>query len=218
MSRTHCRYPLGLKRRAAALRRQGRSLYELRDLLKVRLATIQGWVKDVSLSVKARERIRRRILNGGKVARARAAAVNRQKIEDWKRKIQDSSFMEINRLRFSPELGRVVCSVLYACEGSKYPSARMLGFANSDPRMIRLFLSLLRTCFEVDERRFRCQILYRCDQDWEILRRYWSHVTSIRPKQLELHEKNGGAGGSRTLTSTMPSWRPPARLRPHVET
>ncbi len=34
--------------------------------------------------------------------------------------------------------------ILYICEGAKYPAARQLGFANTDPRMIRFFVLLLR--------------------------------------------------------------------------
>ena len=69
---TYRRHPPELRAKAVACRRQGYSLNELRDLLKVPKLTLQGWVKDIRLSAKARKRIRWRILEGGKIARARA--------------------------------------------------------------------------------------------------------------------------------------------------
>lgn len=194
------RHPPKLRAKAIALRRQGYSLNELRDLLTVPKLTIQGWVKDVRLSAKAKKRIRWRILEGGgKVARARARVVNGQTLEAWKRGIQNSSRLEVSRAQLTPELGRLLCAVMYSCEGSKYPSARLLGFANSDPRMIRLFLHLLRMYFVVDEKRFRCQIPHRCDQDMETLIRYWSGVTNIPQEQFYRNKADQRTKGKPTL-------------------
>lgn len=178
------RYPPGFKAKAVDLRRQGYSLYELQDLLKVRLATVQGWVKNVQLSEKARKRIRQRILDGGKVARSRAAVVNRQRVEIWKRGIREESRNVIHKIDWTPELGKLLCGVLYLCEGSKYPAGRQLGFGNSDPRIISVFLKLLRENFVTDEQKFRCQVWHRCDQSLRALIRYWSEVTSIPVKQF----------------------------------
>ncbi len=199
MSRIYKRYPPEIKTKAVDLRKQGYSLYELRDLLSVRLATIQGWVKHVQLSPKAKKRIRWRILEGGKVARARAEAANRQKIENWKQGIQKNSRREISQRYLSRDFGRILCATLYACEGSKYPSARMLGFGNSDPQIIRFFLNLLRACFAIDEKKFRCEILYRCDQDWNILKRYWSRVTDIPSHQFYRGKPDERTRGKPTL-------------------
>lgn len=199
MSRIYKRYPSEVKTRAIALRQEGYSLYELRDLLKVRLATVQGWVKNVPLSVEAKEQIQKRIVDGGKAGRSQAVIVNRLKIEAWKQKIRVHSRERVKALKFTPALGRAMCSILYICEGAKYPSARQLGFGNSDPRMIRFFLQLLRNCFAVDERKFRCQICYRHDQSQKSLIQYWSQITRIPRGQFYLKQPDARTEGKPTL-------------------
>lgn len=193
------RYSAEFKAKAVNLRRQGYSLYELRDLLDVRLATVQGWVKDIQLSQKAKRRIRRRVLNGGKIARARARVVNGQTMEAWKRGIQESSRAAVRHETFTPEIGRILCALMYSCEGAKYPSARMLGFGNSDPRMIQLFLRLLRNCFIIDEGKFRCQVFHRWDQDLKGLIRYWRKITGISSKQFYSTKPDQRTKGKPTL-------------------
>ena len=196
---TYRRHPPELRAKAVACRRQGYSLNELRDLLKVPKLTLQGWVKDIRLSAKARKRIRWRILEGGKIARARARVVNGQTLETWKREIQNSSRIEVDHIQLTRELGRLICAVMYSCEGAKYPSARCLGFGNSDPRMIRFFLHLLRTCFVVDEKKFRCQVMHRCDQDLRELIRYWSGITGIPPQRFYPTKPDQRTKGKPTL-------------------
>lgn len=193
------RYPPEFKAKAVDLRQQGYSLYELRDLLNVRLATVQGWVRSIPLSIEAKNRIRQRILDGGKVARARAAVVNRQRVETRKQGIQEESRNVIHKMEWTPELGKLLCGVLYICEGSKYPAGRQLGFGNSDPRIIRAFLRLLRENFMTDERKFRCQIWHRCDQSLRILTRYWSEVTNIPVEQFYSSKPDERTRGKPTL-------------------
>lgn len=197
--RTYQRHLPELRAKAVSLRRQGYSLYELRDLLNVPKLTIQGWVKEVRLSAKAKKRIRWRILEGGKVARARAVVANRARVETWKRGIQENSRREVSRISLTPEMGRLLCAVMYSCEGSKYPATRFLGFANSDPRIIRLFLHLLRTHFVVDEEKFRCQVPHRCDQNLGSLIRYWSGVTGIPQEQFYRNKADQRTKGKPTL-------------------
>ena len=177
-------YPQAIRDRAIQLRRKGYSLYELRGMLGVRLATVQGWVKSVRLSREAKERIRRRIVEGGKAGRAKAVVVNRQKVEVWKQRIRRESLNLVQRIPLDSSLGKLFCGLLYICEGSRYPSSRVLGFGNSDPRLIRLFLHLLRHYFRIEERKFRCQIPHRCDQSWDSLAHYWSQVTGIPKRQF----------------------------------
>ena len=193
------RYPPEFKAKAINLRRQGYSLYELRDLLKVRLATAQGWVRNVPLSIQAKKRIHQRILDGGRIARARAAVVNRHRVEIWKQGIREESGNVIRKMEWTPELGKLLCGVLYLCEGSKYPVGRQLGFGNSDPRIINAFLKLLRENFVIDERKFRCQIWHRCDQSLRDLTCYWSEVTSIPVEQFYSSKPDERTRGKPTL-------------------
>ena len=53
----------------------------------------------------------------------------------------------------------------------------MLG--NSEPLVIRLFLNLLRYCYNIDESKFRCTLQCRADQNIPKLEKFWSQITNI---------------------------------------
>ncbi len=199
MSRICRKYPREVRIKAVALRRQGYSLEELMGLLQIRKATVQGWVHRVPLSKKAKERLRSRILAGGEKGRSRAIIACRQKMEIWRQEVQERSREFLKDVQLNPAIGKMLCSVLYLCEGSKYPSSRQLGFGNSDARLIRFFLYLLRSGFAVDEQKLRCQVLYRCDQSLEDLICYWSRVTRIPKEQFYSSRPDERTRGRPTL-------------------
>ncbi|MDP2831368.1 MAG: hypothetical protein Q8O02_03885, partial [Candidatus Omnitrophota bacterium] len=99
--------------------------------------TLSGWVKDIKLSNKQKKRIKQKIIDSGKIGRPLAVAANRRKIQQWKENIQNSVKHFENISLKNPKLGKLICGILYLCEGSKYPSTRCLVFGNSDPWIIR---------------------------------------------------------------------------------
>src|SRR3989344_4731505 len=73
---------------------------------------------------------------------------------------------------------KIVLVILYLAEGSK--SARgSLMFGNSDPAVVLMFINLMRECYKLDERKFRCTLQCRADQDIKKLERFWSKTTKI---------------------------------------
>lgn len=198
MSRIVRRHPITLKARSIFLRRQGYSLDELCAQLQIPKTTIQGWVRSIPLSAVAKQRIQRRIAEGSRYGRPLALEENRRKLEAWKQGIREHAASLVKGLSLTPITGRAFCALLYRCEGSRYPSSRGLGFGNSDPRLIRLFLYLLRQYFSVDERKFRCQVMYRDDQSLPALIRYWSHVAGIPAQQFYLSKPDVRTKGKPT--------------------
>jgi hypothetical protein len=73
---------------------------------------------------------------------------------------------------------KVVLTALYLGEGSKTRKGS-LAFGNSDPYIISLFLNLLRKCYKIDEKKFRCTIQCRADQNIKNLEEFWTSVTKI---------------------------------------
>lgn len=81
--------------------------------------------------------------------------------------------------------------MLYWAEGCK--SQKVLGtnreryvidLANSDPRMIQLFVKFLREICGVDENRLRVLLYCYANQNVEFLKKYWSQITKIPLKQF----------------------------------
>ena len=66
---------------------------------------------------------------------------------------------------------------LYAGEGSK--TQHSLCFANSDPRMIYVYVTWLRHFFEIDESKLRIKLYLHDGLDLDAAVEYWSELTRI---------------------------------------
>jgi len=73
--------------------------------------------------------------------------------------------------------------LLYWAEGGKlsyHTRNWTVDLANSDSRMVSLFLRFLREICRVDETKLSVQLYCYADQNVEALKKYWSSVTKIR--------------------------------------
>lgn len=77
------------------------------------------------------------------------------------------------------EIARLCLAMLYLGEGAKWRSRRGPLLSSSDPRIIRIYLALIRNCYNVDEERIRCRIQHRADQSSKELVHYWSDITGF---------------------------------------
>lgn len=77
---------------------------------------------------------------------------------------------------------KIVLAILYIAEGHKNRSSVVFG--NSDPEIIRMFMKLMRSTYEIDESKFRITVQCRADQDPKVLKVFWSEVTKVTHKQF----------------------------------
>lgn len=80
------------------------------------------------------------------------------------------------------EILKVAGVMLYWGEGAKTRSS--VGFTNSDPEMIAVFLQFLRIICGVDEKRIKALIHIYPDHDKTELVAFWSRVTGISKKNF----------------------------------
>jgi len=172
-------YSKSIKQQARKLRGKGWSLGEISLKMKISKNTISGWVRSIQLTPKQRKRIKNKIIASGAIGRPIAAKKLREKIELWKEEIRNKvKYIEEDTL-IDPEIAKIICGLLYLCEGSKYPSSKAMTFGNADPKLIVAFLNLLRKYFHIREDKLRCRIMPRWDQDIDKLQRFWSKITKI---------------------------------------
>lgn len=172
-------YPKQTKQKARNLRAQGWSLGEIGHKMKISKNTLSGWVKDIHLTKKQKERIKQKTIAAGAIGRPLAKQAWREKIYDWQESIRKKA-AHFGQLPFQNlEIGKLICGILYLCEGSKYPSSTAMIFGNSDPYIIQTFLTLLRKYFSIKEEKLRCRIIPRWDQDIDKLQSFWSDITKI---------------------------------------
>ena len=87
--------------------------------------------------------------------------------------------------------------MLYWAEGTKSEKFESVDFANSDPKMILVFINFLRKIFSVNENRLRIYVYCHSNQNVEEIKKFWSDLTSIpltqfsKPYIKQDSQKNG---------------------------
>lgn len=94
------------------------------------------------------------------------------------------SFKIKDKLTLSDKLLKMAGVVLYWGEGSKWSGEKIVDFANSDPGMIKVFLSFLRKICGIDEKKLRVYLYCYSNQDIKKLINFWSNSTKISRQQF----------------------------------
>lgn len=79
---------------------------------------------------------------------------------------------------------KIYVSLLYWCEGYKYPSNNKMGFTNSDPQLVKLFLALLRKSFSLNESKFRVHLQLHTSHDIKKTTTFWSNLLQLPETQF----------------------------------
>jgi hypothetical protein len=171
-------YPEEIREEARRLRREGWSLGEIAKKLGPPKNTLTLWVRDIALTPEQQQRIKdheREMLSENQrlgAAYHREARLKRIATEHEKAEAFLDTLENINHTN------QIAAAMLYLGEGAKTEGA--FSFANSNPQIIIYWMYLMRSSFEVDEAKFRIQVMCRYDQDQEDLERYWIELTGIR--------------------------------------
>lgn len=170
-------YSEELREEARRLRREGWSLNEISAKLGPPKNTLTLWVRGIELQPEQLARLleKERVAIGEN--RALAAAANRQARLARISNARAQANGLLNTLGSPHQVNHIAAAMLYLAEGAKADSAFSLG--NSNPQVIRYWLYLLRSGFNIDEAKFRIQVLSRVDQNRDELVQYWKAVTGI---------------------------------------
>ncbi len=100
---------------------------------------------------------------------------------------QKPSFTIKKNLSFADKKLKMAGIMLYWAEGYKnFKNNRgaMIDLANSDPRMIEVFLQFLRKICGIKEDKLRVQLYCYFNQNTDLLKKYWSELTKIPVNQF----------------------------------
>lgn len=181
---TVAKYEEDVIAQARQLRRNGWSINEISIKTAIPKTTIQGWIKGIVLTECQKKRIKLKELTGFSLARKIAAESNKNKLQKRLSAIKSKASYYRDLPFKQGDIGKIVCSIMYLCEGGKYPATRCVMFGNSDPGIIKLFIRLLRDNFIINESKFRCRIMQRADQSSEQLLHFWSKVTGVHQESF----------------------------------
>ncbi len=127
------------------------------------------WTRDVALERGPRRVLRQREPN----------------VLERRKQAEIAELLEAGRSRLGSLSERdllVAGTALYAGEGTR--SGHIVGFANSDVRMVMLFCSWLRRFFNIDEFRLRARLYLHQGLDLDAATQFWSHATGIPFQQF----------------------------------
>ncbi len=163
-----------IKAQVINLRKSGFSISELSNKFGVSKSTVSTWVKNIPLSIKAKARIDS-LYTAGQV---KSQEIIRQKTLN---KIAEADLFAISLLKginITQNHSVLIAVMLWWCEGNKDISSSV-SFTNSDPDLVKTYISLLRKGFDLDEQKFRI-LMHLHDYHVELKeRRFWSEITGI---------------------------------------
>jgi len=170
------------KKEAIELRRKGISIKKIASKLGVSSSSISLWVRDIELTEEQYKTLKQNAKDPlyGK----RLSYINKIK-RDTNRKIEKlkaEGILKIGKLT-KRELFLAGCA-LYWSEGFKKDS--QVGFANSDPAMLRLFLRWLMECFGYKTEDLIVRVTINSSHKYRIreIEKYWSEQTKLSPENF----------------------------------
>jgi len=167
------------KEKALKLRQKGYSIKEISEVVDISKSTASLWVRTLKLNKKAAS-----ILKSKRLAGYRKAVIYFQKRA---RKEENQNLLNaeqiINNINKDINHCKLYCALLYWCEGGKSDKDG-IKFINSDPILIKTFLTLFRKSFIVDEKKFRALMHLHNYHDEELQKNFWSKVSEIPQSQF----------------------------------
>lgn len=168
-------YTTKLKGRAENLRRFGHSYKQIYDKLQIPKSTLSTWFGSKYAGIFDRGKQLEHLSRIRKIS-----LVKRKKIKDLekaeleKRIRQEIKFYPTQNIGFL----KSILSALYWAEGSKYHRSPII-FTNTDPKLAKLFITLLRKCYDIDERKLRVRLHLHYYHNIKQSRKFWSNLLGI---------------------------------------
>jgi transcriptional regulator with XRE-family HTH domain len=157
------------QQRARELRAEAWTLQDIATELGVAKASVSLWVRDVEFVPNPRRRTRP----------PRPTSLHLRKLAE----IERCNAEGIARIGLLSDREFLVLGLaLYAGEGAKRDGK--VSFANTDPRMLFVFVTWLRRYFDVDESRLRVRLYLHENLDLEVANEFWSQLLAIPMTQF----------------------------------
>ena len=179
------RYSISVIEEARHLRSLGQTYGEIRQSLKLNIpkSTLSEWCKNTKLPKNYSERIAKlNILNLHK-GRSIAHEINKIKREEYLDQI-DKINLPISVNIDNKMTSKIALAMLCLGEASKSGNGSSFYFGNSNPKIITLFLELMKRCFDFKPEKVRCTVQCRADQNILVLEEFWMEITKIPKSQF----------------------------------
>jgi hypothetical protein len=164
------------KEEAFRLRREGNSYAAIRAKLKIPLATLSDWFRDVDWSNNVRARLTE---TAKKESAVRIKELGRVRGEHLKRvyeEAREEARQELEVLKYNPLF--ISGMMLYWGEGDKV-SPHLVRLSNSDPELIQFYVGFLQKACRIPENKIKASLLIYPDIEEVANRRFWAFATGL---------------------------------------
>lgn len=167
-----------LKNKALILRRKGKSIRAIEQQLSIPRSTLSGWFRNIKLSKKQKNILYENWQKALVGARKEAVKWHNQQKQN---RLQEAKSKAIKTLQNIDTKDKAIIelalSMLYLGEGSRINEETSMG--SSNPLILKFFLSTLRTIDGFDDKKIKCQLSLRADQDPDKIKLFWSKELKI---------------------------------------
>jgi transposase len=171
------------RKKARGLRRKGESIKGIAKKLSVSPASVHRWCQDIKLTLQQRKKLNQKVFDALQKGRKRVAQNQKRKRLKEIEELRLKGIKEISNLNEREFF--IAGSALYWAEGFKKDSR--LGFANSDPNMIKFFLKWLIESCGVPKKDIRLRAGLNISHKDRIreVEKHWSKVAGIPLLQFQ---------------------------------
>jgi len=167
-------HSLDVKEKAIKLRRLGFSFNEISIKLHIAKSTSSKWLGSILLNDNALLRLKRRKILG----QYKSIQIARNKRQARQKIIDSTTRRIVSKIPKSKNVFKMIASILFWTEGGK-STDNYVYFMNSDPKMVALFVYLLRNSFTLDESKFRAMMHVHEYHNEKFQLNFWSKITNI---------------------------------------
>ncbi len=158
----------------------GKSYNTVRKLTGVPKSTISGWCgKDLRGPMTKAEMLK----HLAEIRKSASAAISkkyRDIREEERTAIKTSVSKSLILYPFNNSaVYRSLTSMLYWAEGAKTPEGGVMKFANTDPQLMLLFITLLRKSYSLKEEKFRVGLYLHHYHSIKKVKKFWSKLLTI---------------------------------------
>lgn len=172
-------YSQDTREKVARLRQEGKTYAEIRKLYNVPKSTLSNWLGKKYAGIFDTEA---RLEHLKKIRKLSASTLRKAKIDrDEVHAARGRNFAQ-SLPSHNPALQKALLAMLYWAEGKKGGGA--LVFANTDPRLVLLYITMLRNCFTIDESKLRARVHLHYYHNKKESLRYWSELLKIPVDQF----------------------------------
>ena len=167
-----------LKQYATKLRQRGTSIRDIESRLGIPRSTLSYWMRHVKLSDYHTKSLKRRADRALIGARIEAVKWHNAQKEERMRQASDEARQTLARIDSTDDaVAELTLAILYLGEGMKKSGTTAMG--NSDPLILRFFVSTLQRLYKVPVKDMKCELHLRADQNPREMTRYWSTKLGI---------------------------------------